>query len=304
MKNRRINFICIGAVHKDYIMKLKGNYYKNRSNPIIKHKTLGGVAFRVAERLSFLNIKTILFSLNCESDEKIHMLKKKIIFKPLTKKIYERSYNAILNQKNKMILGLANMDNYEKNLNIPIINNFNNKDIIVDLNLSYKNINSLINNNYLKNNIHIIGTSAHKVKKIKNCIKKIETIILNKQESLTLTNTKGIFAALKKLIRINNDITIVITNAKNTIYSYNKKSIYSCKPLKIDVKNENGAGDIMSTLLIYYLYKKNNFKNALIKSIVAGNLEASGFKPIKKTYLQKIEQMSKSVKLKFKKYNG
>ena len=265
MKNKRVDFICIGAVHKDYILKLKGNYYKNRSNPIIKFKTLGGVAFRIAERLSFLNAKTILFSLNCESDEKFQILRKKIIFKPLTKKIYERSYNAILNQKGKMILGLANMDNYEKNLNIPSINNFYNKDIILDLNLSSKYINSLINNNYLKNNIHIIGTSAHKVYKIKDCIKKIDTLILNKQESLTLTNTKSIFTALKKLITINKDLTLVITNAKNTIYAYNRKLVYSCKPLKIDVKNENGAGDIMSALLIYYLYKKNNFKKCFNK---------------------------------------
>ena len=304
MKNKRIDFVCIGAFHQDYIMQLKGNYYKNRSNPIIEYKTLGGVAFRIAERLSFLNVKNILFSLNCKSEDKIKILRKKIIFKPLTKKIYDRSYNAILNQKGEMILGLANMDNYEKNLHIPIINNFINKQIIVDLNLSHRNIKSLINNNYLKNNIHIIGTSAHKVYKINDCIKKINTLILNKQESLTLTKTKTIFDALKKLIKTNKDITIIITNGKNTIYSYNKKVIYLCKPLKINVKNENGAGDIMSALLIYYLYKKNNFKNALAKSIVAGSLQASNYKLNKKTYLQKIQQMSKRVKVKLSKYNG
>lgn len=304
MNNKRNNFICIGAFHKDYIMKLKDNYYKNRTNPINKYKTLGGVAFRIAERLSLLDINTILFSLNCEPEDKIEILKKKILFKPLTKKIYERSYNAVLNQKGEMILGLANMDNYEKNLNLPTINNFNKKEIIVDLNLSHKNIKSLINNNYLNNRIHIIGTSAHKIYKIKDCIKKIDTLILNKQESLTLTKTKNISAALKELIKINKNATIIITNAKNTIYSYNKKTIYSCKPLKVQVKNENGAGDVMSALLIYYLYKKNNFENALRKSIVAGCLQASGSKILKKTYLQKIKQLSKNIKIKNRKYNG
>ena len=91
MNNKRIDFVCIGAVHQDYIMQLKGNYYKNRSNPIIEYKTLGGVAFRIAERLSFLNVKNILFSLNCKSENKIKILRKKIIFKPLTKKIYDEA---------------------------------------------------------------------------------------------------------------------------------------------------------------------------------------------------------------------
>mgnify|MGYP000185488931 CR=1 FL=1 len=75
MNNKRIDFICIGAVHNDYIIGLKGNYYMNRTNPINEYKTLGGVAFRIAERLSFLNVKTILYSLNCKSENKTELVK-------------------------------------------------------------------------------------------------------------------------------------------------------------------------------------------------------------------------------------
>ena len=40
--NKRNNFICIGAVHSDYILKLKQNYFKNRTNPINQKENLGG----------------------------------------------------------------------------------------------------------------------------------------------------------------------------------------------------------------------------------------------------------------------
>ena len=29
--NKRNDFLCIGAVHSDYILKIKSNYYKNRT---------------------------------------------------------------------------------------------------------------------------------------------------------------------------------------------------------------------------------------------------------------------------------
>jgi hypothetical protein len=42
--NKRNDFICIGAIHPDYILRLKAGYFKNRTNPINQQEKLGGVA--------------------------------------------------------------------------------------------------------------------------------------------------------------------------------------------------------------------------------------------------------------------
>ena len=67
--NKRNDFLCIGAVHPDYILKLKNNYFKNRTNPIIHYEKLGGVAFNVASKIAFLNEKIELNSINCNSPQ-------------------------------------------------------------------------------------------------------------------------------------------------------------------------------------------------------------------------------------------
>ena len=65
MKDNKNSFVCIGAVHNDYILQLKSKHYKNRTNPINQQKNLGGVAYNIAKILSFLNQNTKLYSLNC-----------------------------------------------------------------------------------------------------------------------------------------------------------------------------------------------------------------------------------------------
>ena len=112
--NKRNDFICIGAVHFDYILKLKQNYFKNRTNPINEQGNLGGVAYNIAKKLSFLNQNTKLYSLNCNKFQKNEIRKQGIKFRSLNEKIIERYYASILDKNGKMILGLANMDCYEK----------------------------------------------------------------------------------------------------------------------------------------------------------------------------------------------
>ena len=51
-------------------------------------------------------------------------------------------------------------------------------------------------------------------------------------------------------------------------------------------------------------WKLKNFNEVLTKSVAAGGLQVSGYHSEKKTYLQKIDQLSKGIKVKTKKYNG
>ena len=296
MKDNKTSFVCVGAVHTDYILQLQKNYFKKRTNPINQKEFLGGVAYNIALKLSFLGKKTELLSLNCIQEIKKEILNNNIKFRPLTKFFYNRSYLSILNKKREMILGLANMDNYEKTNISKKIKIFKNKHIIFDLNLSSTIIDFLIKKYSISNNICICGTSAHKVYKIKNLLPKINTLILNKQESLSFTNMKTIKKAIYYLIKKNKKLTIIITNGKEKLMAYHKNIIYSCKPPQVKVQNENGAGDVMSAYFNYFIISLD-FKEALIKSMVAGSLQVLGYQAKKKSYLQKIDEISKKTKI-------
>ena len=62
MKDNKNSFVCIGAVHIDYILQLQKNYFMNRTNPITQKEFLGGVAYNIALRLSFLQQSIELIS--------------------------------------------------------------------------------------------------------------------------------------------------------------------------------------------------------------------------------------------------
>ena len=298
--NKRNDFICIGAVHTDYILKLKSNYFKNRTNPIYQEEHIGGVSYNIAKILAFLNENIDLYSLNCNTKQKKEINSHGIKFVPLNRKIIERHYTSILDKNGKMILGLANMDIYEKDYKYQIgkFANLKNKKIILDLNFSSKLIKNIINTCSKKNYICVCGTSAHKVYKITNLLNKIDTLILNKQESLTLTNQKKIKDSLKYLIKKNKKLNIIITNGKNIVNAYINKTHYASKPPYTIIKNENGAGDTLSAFFNYFFFKSIDQLDSLNKAISAGSLQASGYINYKKEYLQKLNRLSKSIRYK------
>ena len=298
--NKRNNFICIGAVHSDYILKLKNNYFKNRSNPIYHEEYLGGVAYNIAKILSFLNQSTKLYSLDCSNYKKKEIQIQGIKFKTLNKIKNNSYYTSVIDKNGKMILGLANMDDYEKLIDTKILKNYRNKKIILDLNLSLKLIKKIVNK-YSKNNyICVCGTSAHKIYKIKTLLLDIDTLIVNKQESFNLTNKKTIKESMKYLINKNKNLNIVITNGKKSVNAYLKKKIYLAYPPKTIVKNENGAGDALIAVFNYFICNYSNQLEALNKSVCAGSLKASGYSGNKVKYLKKIDRMFRSLKFKIK----
>ena len=296
--NKRNDFICIGAVHPDYILKLKQNYFKNRTNPINHQENLGGVAYNVAKMLSFLNQKTKLYSLNCNKIQRKEIISKGIKFKALNRKIFNRYYASVLDIHGKMVFGLANMDYYEKftEYNNSLI--FINKRIILDLNLSSVLIRNIVNVNYKKNYICICGTSAHKVYKIKNLLKKINTIILNKQESLNLTKKDSIKDSLNFLIKKNRKLNIIITNGKNAVNAYINNVKYITYPPHTNLRNENGAGDTLIAIFNYFYNNSFNDLTSLNKGICGGSLQASEYTNTKQKYLQKINKISRLTKTK------
>ena len=221
--------------------------------------------------------------------ETINYLKKyKINFLPLNKKIEKRYYGVLINKYKKFELGIANTEAYEKYSKI-INLKFLHKYIVLDLNFSEKFIKSVVNQNFKKNHITICGTSIFKINKVKKILKKINCLILNKEELYSLSKIRNIKKSIKKITNLNPYINIIVSNADKKTYGYELANFISCKPPKINPINENGAGDIMTGTYIYYKSKKHKMNSALSLAVAAGTLYA-------KNKIIKINLKYKSIK--------
>ena len=288
-------FVCIGAIHHDYLLNLKNSIINNRTNPITHNYRIGGVAYNVAELISiFDNIQFYSLSINKELKNKIS---KNILVKKINNENSERYYVALSDKNNKFILGLANTDVYE-NTKFYKIPNIVNKYIVFDLNFSKDFIENAINKLSNRNKIIVCATSVHKIIKIKKIISRIDIIFLNKAELIKLTNINSIEQGVKKILKINNKIKIVATNSKNNVLYGDNKSIIKLKPPKIKVKNENGAGDALAGMMLYLLVKGYNKEKILKYSVACGSYYANGNKLTSKKDLLKIKNISRRVKLK------
>ena len=294
VKSKNI-FVCIGAIHHDYLLNLKNSIINKRTNPITHNYRIGGVAYNVAELISiFDKIEFYGLSINKELRNKIS---KNISVKKINNKKSERYYVALSDKNNKFILGLANTEVYE-NIKFYKIPHIVNKYIVFDLNFSKGFIENAINKLSNKNKIIVCATSVHKIIKIKKLISKIDIIFLNKAELIKLTNINTIEKGVKKILKINKKIKIVTTNSKNNVFYADNKSIIKLKPPKIEVKNENGAGDALAGMMLYLLSKGYNKEEILKYSVACGSYYANGNKLSSKRDLLKIKNISRSVKLK------
>ena len=276
MKKIKNNFIFFGAVHQDYVFELKNDLIKYRTNPVKHKESYGGVAHNVARMIS--NHENVSFFSLMTDKETINYLKKnKIDFIPLNKKIEKRYYGVLINKYKKFELGIANTDAYEKFTKITNLK-FLNKFIVLDLNFSEKFIQSVVNQNFKKNHITICGTSIFKINKVKKIIKKINCLILNKEELYALSKIRNIKKSIMKIINLNPYINIIVSNADKKTYGYELSNFISCKPPKIEPVNENGAGDVMTGTYIYYKSKDYKMNSALSLAVAAGTLYAKSKK--------------------------
>ena len=291
LKSKNI-FVCIGAIHHDYLLNLKKNIINFRSNQITQKSRIGGVEYNIAELLSnFVDVNFYSLAINEEIRKKIS---KKINVHQVNKDYVDRYYLALSDKNNKFLLGLANTDEYENNKSLKIPN-IKNKNIIFDLNFSKTYLEKLINKLSKKNKIIVCATSVHKVIKIKRIINKIDFIFLNKAELLKLTNSSNIILGVKKILKQNKKIKIITTNSKNNVIFGSNEFIKKIKPPSIKVVNENGAGDALAAMMLY-LFSINEKMNYILKTSVAcGSYYASGKSLKTKSDFLKIKNLSKKV---------
>lgn len=286
MRKFKNKFIFFGAVHQDFVFQLKNNLIKYRTNPIIQIESYGGVAHNVAKIIGS-HEKVSLISIQTDKETHKYLLNQNIDFIPLNKKIQKRFYGIIVDRKRKLQFGIANTDAYEKFDLKTLKFNFINKSIVIDLNFSRTLIKNIITKFHKTNNIIICGTSPFKISKIKNNLKKIDTLILNKEELYSLTKIRNIIKSIKCIKIVNPNITLIVSNADKKTYAFSENKLISCKPPKINVVNENGAGDVMAGVYLYFISNNKIIEEALALGVAAGLLHAQNkltfnFKLLKK----------------------
>ena len=301
MKQIKNNFIFFGAVHQDFVFELKNDLIKYRTNPIKHSENYGGVAHNVAkviakyEKVSFFSLQTDKKTIQYLKDQKINFI-------GLNKIIQKRFYAILVNKFKKFQLGIAYTDAYE-NFNKKKFNfEFSKKQIILDLNFSETFIKDIINKYYKKNNIIICGTSPFKIYKVKNILKKINCLILNKDELYALTKLRNINKSINYITSINPYINLIVSNADKKTYGYELARLISCNPPRIKVVNENGAGDVMAGIYLYYRSKNNTLEKALSLGVAAGSLHAKNNKKLIFDYIS-IKKISNKIKSKQEKLN-
>jgi len=299
MKKIKNNFIFFGAVHQDYVFELKNNLIKYRTNPVKHKESYGGVAHNVARMIS--NHENVsFFSLMSDKETIIYLKKNKIDFIPLNKKIEKRYYGVLINKYKKFELGIANTDAYEKFTKTTNLK-FLNKYIVLDLNFSEKFIHSVVSQNFKKNHITICGTSLFKIDKVKKIIKKINCLILNKEELYSLSKIRNIKKSIMKIINQNPYINIIVSNADKKTYGYEASNFISCKPPNIKPINENGAGDVMTGTYIYYKSKDHKMNRALSLAVAAGTLYAKSKKRKINLNYNSVKKINKNILVKSEK---
>ena len=118
-----------------------------------------------------------------------------------------------------------------------------------------------------KNNIPIaFNISSYLAKKgknyLKNILKKVKILVLNKEEAALLVGRGDIKDIFKKINRLGPK-TIAITNGRHGVYAYENNYFYHGKSHNIGVVETTGAGDAFASSFLSGIMRKNDIEFAL-----------------------------------------
>ena len=151
-----------------------------------------------------------------------------------------------------------------------------------------------------KNKIKIaFNISSYLAKKgedyLKNILKKVSILVLNKEEATLLVGKEGIKILFKKIHKLGPEI-IAITDGKNGVYVFNDSFIYYVKSHKIKVVETTGAGDAFASSFLSGIIRKNDVEFAMKLGMTNAEsvIQHHGAKEKLLTYKEALEIMRKS----------
>jgi len=118
-----------------------------------------------------------------------------------------------------------------------------------------------------KNNIKIaFNISSYLARKgpkfLKNILKKVDILVLNKEEASILVGKGNIKNLFKKIRKLGPKI-IAITDSKHGVYVNANDVIYSGKPSNVKIVETTGAGDAFASTFLCGIIRKNDVEFAM-----------------------------------------
>ena len=97
---------------------------------------------------------------------------------------------------------------------------------------------------------------------LKDILKKISILVLNKEEACILVGKDSIKGLLKKLNKLGPDI-ISITDGKHGVYVLYNNQIYCGKPTNVKIVETTGAGDAFASSFLCGIIRKKDIEFAM-----------------------------------------
>lgn len=268
-----MKIVVIGGCNIDIIGVPKKGLIDHESNIGDVSITLGGVAKNIATNLYYLDSDISFITLigndslskiQVDSLDKLGIDYSKSIRKPCK----SSTYLALHDATGEMTQAINDMQALEALTEKDFYNldDFISKSdlLVLDTNLSESTLTYLIDK-YQDKYICVDGVSQTKVVRIKNVLKYIDLLKINKYELNALLNNSNcdIIFGVKQLLE-KGLVNCIVSQAKEPIVYNESNKIFQFETTKIEnIKSTTGAGDALFSGIIYYLANGKDIHEAV-----------------------------------------
>lgn len=284
--NEEKTILCIGGMNIDRKARLKTDFLWKDSNPVTVSETMGGVARNIAENLARLNVKTSLLTVvGIHHDRSIlSLVQERIDVSPSIELANERTgtYTAILDENGEMQFALADMDIYEA-VTVEML-----KDkwtqilaasyVVLDTNFP-QDVNEEIVRKVKENGgkIIVVPVSSKKMNRLPKSLENIDYFICNEEELYTVATMinikeKSLHDTMLEVMKQGIKNLVVTSGEKGVTYFSENGEQGELPAMKVEVVDVTGAGDSLSSGIIYGIQQGEALRTACQMGIAAASI--------------------------------
>lgn len=264
------NKVCvIGAFHRDKILKVVAHAFPYRSNPVVSSTQLGGVGLNIARSLwTGVNNGQFKFDIKfvtalSKFDEDLKKWLQDCGIESCFTQIDKPSpnYTAILDQNGKLLIGAADMRLYDSVEASDLISMLpaNPMAVIFDANFPDRTMFEVVDNLPEETKLLAVGTSVQKVERFLPLLRRLDALVVNRSEAKKLENDHDnvvpLASSLVDRLTRSNSCVLVSDGAELAALACGNE-VVSCRPPRIELTSENGAGDAMAAAFFQSFLRK------------------------------------------------
>ena len=247
--------ICIiGACHADITSRINGLVRHGRTNSANSSILPGGVAANIARSIRRYRADMKIMFIGAaatDNDDSASSLRDAgidVAFAWLNGS--NPSYNAILDHKGELIIGVADMTLYDSVTPtdiIPLLPDHP-KAVIIDANFPAKTLVTIAASLSDDCRLYVAGTSVQKVQRLVPIMNRLDALVLNRDEACKLAGETGNVDELAATLsaRLRNYAPVIVSDGAGLAALAAAARVVSNAPPEITLANANGAGDAMA----------------------------------------------------------